>query len=60
MYAAYADHPEIIKFLIDRGALITAPDMNGQTSLHLAVSNVREYLNHHIILYECVQFQLTK
>ena len=40
MYAAMANQVATIEFLIKKNALITAQDFIGQTSLHLAATNV--------------------
>ena len=40
MYGAMADRPECVELLLQKGALITAQDSNGQTALHWAALTV--------------------
>ena len=41
MYASMTDQADMVQLLIKMGAVVTTQDPNGQTSMHLAASNVR-------------------
>ena len=41
MCAAMSDQVNTVKLLMERGAVVTAHDVYGQTSLHFAALNVR-------------------
>ncbi len=40
MYASATDQTDTVDMLVKLGAIVTAQDSNGQTSMHLAASNV--------------------
>jgi ankyrin repeat protein len=41
-YAAYANAPDLVRFLIDKGAAVDAPDAQARTPLHIAVMSDRK------------------